>query len=101
MIRTAVVVEDHSREDEVGLDNTVTIYIPEDDEEETYKLVTAVRADSLSGLITMESPLGKALMGKKVGDTVKVQVSDTYSYEVVVRKIENTKDEGQEKIRRY
>ena len=101
MIRTAVVVEDHSREDEVGLDNTVTIYIPEDDEEETYKLVTAVRADSLSGLITMESPLGKALMGKKVGDMVKVQVSDTYSYEVVVRKIENTKDEGQEKIRRY
>ena len=101
MIRTAVVVEDHSREDEVGLDNTVTIYIPEDDEEETYKLVTAVRADSLSGLITMESPLGKALMGKKVGDTVMVQVSDTYSYEVVVRKIENTKDEGQEKIRRY
>lgn len=101
VLKNATIISDESPVDEVGINNTVTIYYPEDDEEETYKLVTAVRADSLSGLITMESPLGKALMGKKVGDTVKVQVSDTYSYEVVVRKIENTKDEGQEKIRRY
>ena len=64
MLRTAVVVSDESKEDEVGINNTVTLYIEEDDETETYKLVTSIRGNSLEGKISTESPLGKAILGK-------------------------------------
>ena len=101
MVKTARIIEDDSKEDEVGLDNTVTVYFVEDDEEEIYKLVTSVRGDSVSNLITIESPLGKALMGHKVGDTVSVKVNEQVSYDVVIKNIENTKDEGKEGIREY
>ena len=101
MVKTANIIEDDSKEDEVGLDNTVTVYFVEDDEEEIYKLVTSVRGDSVSNLITIESPLGKALMGHKVGDTVSVKVNEQVSYDVVIKNIENTKDEGKEGIREF
>lgn len=101
MLRHAVIIEEESSEDEVGLNNTVTLYIPEDDEEETYRLVTSIRGNSMKGLISIESPLGKAIRGRHVGDRVTVQVNDGYSYEVVVRKIENTTDDGTDKIRSY
>ena len=101
MVKTARIIEDDSKEDEVGLDNTVTVYFVEDDEEEIYKLVTSVRGDSVSNLITIESPLGKALMGHKVGDTVSVKVNEQVSYDVIIRNIENTKDEGKEGIREF
>ena len=80
MLKTATVISDESAADEVGINNTVTIYIEEDDEEETYRIVTSVREDSLHGLISNESPLGKALMGHKEGDRVCVNVNDNYSY---------------------
>ena len=101
MVKTANIIEDDSKEDEVGLDNTVTVYFVEDDEEEIYKLVTSVRGDSVSNLITIESPLGKALMGHKVGDTVSVKVNEQVSYDVVIKNIEKTKDEGKEGIREF
>ena len=101
MVKTAKIIEDDSSEDEVGLDNTVTVYFVEDDEEEIYKLVTSVRGDSVSNLITIESPLGKALMGHKVGDTVSVKVNEQVSYDVIIRNIENTRDEGKEGIREF
>lgn len=101
MVKTARIIEDDSKEDEVGLDNTVTVYFVEDDEEEIYKLVTSVRGDSVSNLITIESPLGKALMGHKVGDTVSVKVNEQVSYDVVIKNIEKTKDEGKEGIREF
>ena len=101
MVKTANIIEDDSKEDEVGLDNTVTVYFVEDKEEETFKIVTSVRGDSVSNLITIESPLGKALMGHKVGDTVSVKVNEQVSYDVVIKNIENTKDEGKEGIREY
>lgn len=101
MIKTARIIEDNSSEDEVGLDNTVTVYFVDDDEEETFKLVTAVRGDSLSNLITIESPIGKALLKKKVGDTVYVKVNEQSGYDVIVKKIEKTKDEGKESIREF
>lgn len=101
MLRTAVVIEEDSKDDEVGLNNTVTIYVPEDDVEEVYRLVTSIRGNSVQGLISIESPLGKALRGHKVGDLVSVKVSDTYSYDVEIRKIENTQDDGTDKIRSY
>ena len=101
MVKTANIIEDNSKEDEVGLDNTVTVYFVEDDEEEIYKLVTSVRGDSVSNLITIESPLGKALMGHKAGDTVSVKVNEQVSYDVVIKNIEKTKDEGKEGIREF
>jgi len=101
MVKTARIIEDDSKEDEVGLDNTVTVYFVEDKEEETFKIVTSVRGDSVSNLITIESPLGKALMGHKVGETVSVKVNEQVSYDVVIKNIENTKDEGKEGIREY
>ena len=101
MVKTARIIEDDSKEDEVGLDNTVTVYFVEDKEEETFKIVTSVRGDSVSNLITIESPLGKALMGHKVGETVSVKVNEQVSYDVVIKNIEKTKDEGKEGIREY
>ena len=101
MVKTARIIEDDSKEDEVGLDNTVTVYFVEDKEEETFKIVTSVRGDSVSNLITIESPLGKALMGHKVGETVSVKVNEQVSYDVIIRNIENTRDEGKEGIREY
>jgi transcription elongation factor GreA len=87
MIKTARVIEDTSADDEVGVGKTVTIYIPEDDEEETYTIVSTMRQDSIHGLISVESPMGRALMGHREGDTVHVRVSDSYSYDAVIRKI--------------
>jgi len=101
MIKTAQIIEDNSSEDEVGLDNTVTVYFVDDEEEETFKLVTAVRGDSLNNLITIESPIGKALLKKKVGDTVYVKVNEHVGYNVIIKKIEKTKDEGKEGIREF
>lgn len=101
MIKTAKVISTDSAEDEVGINNTVTIYFEEDDEEEVYRIVTTVRSNSQKNLISNESPLGKALLGRKVGDKVKVKVNENYSYIVEIRKIENTADEGNDKIRSF
>ncbi len=101
MIKTAQIVEDRSRADEVGLDNTVTVYFEEDDETETFKLVTTVRGNSLKGMISIDSPIGKAVLGHKVGDRVTVKVNEDYSYEVVIRAIENTVDDGTDQLRRF
>ncbi|MEF9940796.1 MAG: GreA/GreB family elongation factor [Lachnospiraceae bacterium] len=101
MIRTAQIVSDDSKEDEIGLNNTVGIYFEEDAVLETYKLITTVRGNSLSGLISTESPLGKAILGHKVGDRIYIQVNENYGYYVVVKSIENTKDDGTDKIRRF
>ena len=101
MIRTAEVVEDTSAEDEAGINDTVEVYVEEDDVVETYRLVTTVRGDSIHGLISVESPLGKAIHGKKVGDRVAVKVSDSYEYYVEVRSINKSDDESQDKIRSY
>ena len=80
MIKTAKVISTDSAEDEVGINNTVTVYFVEDDEEEVYRIVTTVRSNSQKNLISNESPLGKALLGHKVGDKVSVQVNENYSY---------------------
>lgn len=101
MLKTAIIVDDTSEDGVVGLNNHVTLYFPEDDEEETYKLVTSIRGNSLGGYISPESPLGKAIFGHKEGETVTVKVSDAYSYEVEIRKIENTTDDADDKIRQY
>ena len=101
MVKNAQEIDDNSKEDEIGLNNTVTVYVEEDDCEETYRIVTSVRGNSLDGYISIESPVGKALIGKKQGERVEIKVSDTYSYFVVVRKIEKTTDDSQDKIRQF
>ena len=99
MIRTAKVIPEDSKEDEVGINNTVTVEFVDDATEDIFKIVTTVRGNSLENLISNESPLGKALLGKKVGETAHVQVNDTIGYDVIIRKIENTVDDGSDKIR--
>lgn len=101
MLKTAKVISDESKEDEVGLNNTVTVYFEEDDEEETYRIVTSIRGSSINGLISIESPIGKAVMGHKVGDRVKVKVDDTYSYDLIIRKIDKTRDDSEDQIRSF
>ncbi len=101
MIRTADVIDDSSADDEVGMNNLVTVRFEDDGSEETYKIVTSVRSDSLNNRITIESPLGKAIMKHKVGDVVTVHVNDAVSYEVTILKIENNTDDSDDKIRGY
>lgn len=101
MLRTAQVIDDSSKEDEVGMNNTVEVFFEEDNTTEEYRIVTTVRGDSLHNLISIESPLGKALMGHKVGERVEVKVNDNYSYPVVIKKITNTEDDSADKIRSY
>jgi len=101
MIRTAKIISDNSADDEVGINNTVTVYFEDDDEEETYRLITTVRGNSLQGRISIESPLGKAIIGHKKGDRVLVKVSEDCSYYVVIRNIVNTSDDGSDKIRSF
>lgn len=101
MIRTATIISDESAEDEIGLNNTVTVEFVDDGTMETYRIVTTVRGNSLEGLITNESPLGKALLGKKVGDIAHVQVNEAIGYDVRIVSFENTVDEDGDKLRSF
>ncbi|MBQ0027731.1 MAG: transcription elongation factor GreA [Lachnospiraceae bacterium] len=101
MIRTANVIEDNSADDEVGMNNLVTVLFEDDGTEETYKIVTSIRSDSLNNMITIESPLGKALMKHKVGESVTVKVNESVSYNVTIKNIENNKDDSDDRIRGY
>lgn len=93
MVKTARIVSDDSKEDEVGINKTVTLYMEDDQETEVYKLVTTVRGNSIQGKISIDSPLGKALLGKKIGERVYVEVNDSFGYYVVIQAVEDTGDE--------
>ena len=101
MIKTARVIEDRSASDAVGLYDKVTVYLEEDGEEETWQIVTTVRQDVLHGLISKESPMGSALLGRRVGDRFWVQVNPDYGYYAQVRAIEKGKDDGSVALNRY
>ncbi|MFI3237134.1 MAG: transcription elongation factor GreA [Lachnospiraceae bacterium] len=101
MLRTARIVEDATQLDEVGLEKTVTVYFEEDDEEEVYRIVTPIRCNSLEGKVSIESPIGKALMGRKVGETVRVALPSGGGYSLRILAIEATIDDGSDKIRGY
>ena len=100
MLKNAQIIEDHSANDEVGLNKIVKVYIPEDEEEEEYKIVTSIRGNSVQGYISIESPLGKALLGHKAGDTVYVKVNESYGYEVKILEIIENTDEN-DRIRQF
>lgn len=101
MIKTAVVIQDDSGADTVGLYDKVTVFMEEDEEEEVFQIVTTMRQDVLRGLISKESPMGSKLMGKRVGERFYVEVNPTYGYYAVVRKIEKGEDDGSAPLMRY
>jgi len=101
MINNAVVIKVECEEDKIGLFDTVKLYDEESGEEQTVKIVTTLRSDPLSGLISKESPFGRALLGKKVGDRVKIEVNDKYSYYVVVKEIEKGTDDESLELNKF
>lgn len=94
-IKNAVIISDRSADGTVGLYDLVTLYVEEDDEEMDIRIVTTMRQDALKGLISKESPVGKAVLGRKVGDRVTIQVNEGYSYDVIVRAIVPGEDNGE------
>lgn len=101
MTKTAVVISDQSGSDQVGLYDKVTVYMEDDDEEEVYQIVTTMRQDALKGLISKESPVGRCLLGRRVGDRVHIQVNENYGYDAVIRAIEKGSDDGEIPLNRY
>ena len=96
MLKTADIVTDTSREDEVGMDDIVEVEFEEDGEIEKYKLVTSIRGNSMENRVSIESPVGRALKGHKVGDRVQVKVNETMTYYLKIRSIDKTGDEGED-----
>ena len=101
MIKTAKIIRDTAGEDQVGLFDRVEIYLPEDEETEIIQVVTTVRCDPRKGLISKESPFGKAVLGKRVGDRFTVQVDESYSYEAEIRSITKQRDDGSAPLMGY
>ena len=101
MIKTARIIEDRSDTESVGLFDEVEIYMPEEDETEIIRVVTTVRCDPRKGLISRESPFGKQVLGKRVGDRFTVQVDEHYSYEAEIRSITKQQDDGSAPLLQY
>lgn len=101
MIRTARIVSDRPKGEGVALYDKVTVFLPEDNDTEEFQIVTTMRKDPLHGLISLESPVGKALMGKKLGDVVHIQVDETYGYDMVIRAIEKGQDDSDIPLNTY
>ncbi len=101
MIKTAVIIDSKSDNDTVGLFDTVTYYVEEDDCEESVKIVTSLRRDPFKKIISKESPLGSALMGKHIGDRVNVKIDQDYSYFIVIKSIEKGIDDDSLEIRKF
>ena len=94
MIKTAVVIDGTAAGDGVALFDKVTFYLEEEETEETIQLVTTLRQDALKGLISKESPVGKAVLGRRVGDRVQVDMGGGRSYWITIRSIEKGTDDG-------
>ncbi len=101
MIKTAVIIDVKSDDNTIGLFDTVTYYVEEDDIEESVRIVTSLRRDPFQKIISKESPLGSALMGKRVGDRVCVKIDDSYSYFIVIRDIQKGEDDDTLEIRKF
>lgn len=101
MIKTAKIIELDSKDGVIGLFDKVELYFEEDDELQSYKIVTTLRQNSLKGLLSKESPLGKAIMGHKAEDRVCIKVSEDYSYYVQIRSVEKGEDDESLEISAY
>ncbi len=101
MIKTANVIEVNTKDGEAGLFDRVEIYIEEDDETQTIQLVTTLRQNALEGRISKESPVGRAVLGHRVGDRVEVETDSGYCYFIQIRKIEKGTDDASLPISSY
>ena len=101
LLKNATIIDDSSAEDEVGINNTVELYFEDDDETDTFRIVTSIRGDIMRNMISINSPLGAALMGKKEGDRVYVQSETGEGYYVVIKKLINTNDDSQDRIQSF
>ena len=101
MIKTAKVISADSGEDTVGLFDKVVVFNEKLGKEMTLRIVTTLRQDARQGLISKESPVGKALLGRKAGDRVLVKVGPELSYYLTVRSLEKGEDDAGLAISRY
>ncbi|MBQ1956607.1 MAG: GreA/GreB family elongation factor [Clostridia bacterium] len=101
MIDTAKIIDVRSEDGKIGLFDTVELFMEDEGEVETIQIVTTLRQNTLAGLVSKDSPIGRALLGHKVGDRVKIKVNDTYSYFATVRSIKKGKDDESIPIRSY
>ena len=101
MISTAKIISDESAADVVGLYDRIEILSEGDEETEWIEIVTTLRQNVLEGRISRESPLGKALLGRKAGERVTVHVNDETQYDVEIRTIEKGRDDGSVPINRF
>ena len=101
MIKTAKVISGESKTEGIGLFDKVEIYFEEDDEIQIFQIVTTLRQNALKGFLSKESPLGKALLGHKVGDRVSIEVNPDYSYYVQIRSVEKGSDDDSLPISAY
>lgn len=100
MLKTAIIIDDANDDDRVALNKVVEVYFPEDDETESFRIVTSIRGDSLNGYISIESPFGKALLGHRAGDRVFVEAG-AGGYEVEIRSVSAAQDDSSDAIRRF
>lgn len=101
MIRTARVIEVKDREYAVGLFDRVTVYNEMLKKEMVLRVVTTLRQDALKGLISKESPVGQALLGKRAGDRVQITLDSGAGYFMEIRSIEKGEDDESLEISRY
>lgn len=101
MLKTAEIVSEDSKADEAGMNNVIEVYFEDDDETETYKLVTSIRGNSLDNKISIESPLGKAILGHREGDRVWVKINESVGYYVVIKKILKNTDDTEDQIKSF
>ena len=94
MIKTAKVIEDRSAADTAGLYDTVEIFMENLGKSRKIQLVTTLRQDALKGWISKESPVGRAVMGRKAGDRVYVDMGGGKGYYLQIRAIEKGTDNG-------
>lgn len=101
MIKNAEIISDRTKDDEVGINSEVEIFFEDDGETEKYKIVTSIRGSSLNNYISIESPIGKAIMGHKVGERVYVEVNEDTGYYILIKSIVKNIDDSQDAIREY
>lgn len=106
MIKNAIILDDKDTSG-VSLNNTVKVRFVEEGvgedswDEEVYKIVTSIRADSMKNKVSIESPLGKALLGKNVNEQVKVLLENGSGYELKIIEIDKTTDAEDDNIKSF
>ena len=94
MIKTAKVIEEQSAGDTAGLYDTVEILMENTGRSRSIQLVTTLRQDALKGWISKESPVGRAIMGHRVGERVYVDMENGKGYYIQILSITKGSDDG-------